>query len=256
MGKKKSKTSQTSAPIKEKNPIIELRRVLQTPGFTDECHDIFDPIIHGDSEIMAIRHALFSKWKDPQKGRIYYKYNSSIGASTNKLAALVTGLANLAIPQVFPCPEIVMLCAQNYDGNRKAIVNQNTQEEILSITESEFLTLLDLGLGFRTESSKERIDLDKLAQAYDKLERHFQDSYIKGLIPSESTTSVTLDKDHKPPYPYDIFVPWVQNTISLLSFCLGLDSNKEVGASVLEMIYNIHCRGQSVEQVDARYNFV
>ena len=140
-----------------------------------------------------------------------------------------------------------MLCAHNYDKNRKAIVNQNTQEEILSIIESEFFTLLDLGLGFRTESSNEHIDLDKLAQAYDKLERSFQDSYIKGLIPSESTTSVTLDIDHKPPYQYDIFVPWVQNIISLLSFFLGLDNNKEVGANVLEMIYNIHCQCQSIE---------
>ena len=98
--------------------------------------------------------------------------------------------------------------------------------------------------------------MDKLAQAYDKLERFFQDSYIKGLINSESSTSVTLDIDHKPPYQYDIFVPWVQNTISLLSFCLGLDSNKEVGSSVLEMIYNIPCRGQSFEKVDVRYNCV
>ena len=88
------------------------------------------------------------------------------------------------------------------------------------------------------------------------MERGFQDSYIKGLIPLESTTSVTLDIDHKPPYQYDIFVPWVHNTISLLSFCLGLDSNKEVKASVLEMIYNIHYRGQSIEKVDVRYNFV
>ena len=98
--------------------------------------------------------------------------------------------------------------------------------------------------------------MDKLAQGYDNLERSFHDSYIKGLIPSESTTSVRLDKDHKPPYQYDIFVPWVQNTISLLSFFLGLDSNKEVGASVLEMIYNIHCRGQLVDNVAVRYDFV
>ena len=84
------------------------------------------------------------------KGNFFYKYNNSIGAHTNKLAALVTGLANLAVPKVFPCPEIVMLCAQNYDENRKEIVNQSTQEKFLSITESEFFTLLDLGLGFKT----------------------------------------------------------------------------------------------------------
>ena len=96
--------------------------------------------------------------------------------------------------------------------------------------------------------------MDKVAQAYEKLYKVFQDSYIKGLINSESSIdhtsiSITLDIDHKPPYQYDIFVSWVQNTISLLWFCLGLDSNKEVGASVLEMIYNIHCRGQSVDNV-------
>ena len=98
--------------------------------------------------------------------------------------------------------------------------------------------------------------MDKLAQVYDKLERGFQDSYIKGLIPSESSTSVALNIDHKPPYQYDIFVSWVQNTISLLSFFLGLDNNKEVWASILEMIYNIHCQGQSVDDVEVRYNFV
>ena len=108
-----------------------------------------------------------------------------------------------------------MLCAQNYGKNRKEIVNQNTQEKFLSITEREFFTLLDLGLGFKPESFNENIDLDKLAQAYDKLERVFQDSFIKGLTNYESSTSVTLDIDHKPPYQYDIFVPWVQNTSSL-----------------------------------------
>ena len=75
---------------------------------------------------MAIRHSLFSKWKDLQKGSKFYKYNKSIATHTNKLAALVGGLANLAIPEVFPCPEIVMLCTKNYDENRKAIINKNT----------------------------------------------------------------------------------------------------------------------------------
>ena len=97
------------------------------------------------------------------KGNFFYKYNNSIGAHTNKLAALVTGLPNLTVPKVFPCPKIVMLCTQNYDENRKAIVNQNTQGEILSIIQCEFFTLVDLGLGFRSESSNERINLDKLA---------------------------------------------------------------------------------------------
>ena len=102
-----------------------------------------------------------------------------------------------------------MLCAQNYDENRKAIVNQNTQEEILSITESEIFTLLDLGLGFKMESFNECIDLDKLTRAYEKLERFFQDSFIKSLINLESSTTITftLVIDHKPPYQYDIFVP-------------------------------------------------
>ena len=126
MGKIESKTSSMSASIKEKKDIIELNQVLQTPGFTNECHDVFYPIIHGYLGIMGIRHSLFNKWKDPQKGRNFYKYNSSIHAHTNKLAALVIGLANLTVPEVFPCPEIVMLCTQNYDENRKEIVNQNT----------------------------------------------------------------------------------------------------------------------------------
>ena len=121
MGKTKSKTSSTSASIKEKKDIIELKKVLQIPGFTDECHYIFDPIIHGDFGLMGIRNSLFNKWKDPQKGRNYYKYNNSIRGHTNKLAALVTGLTNLVVPKVFPCPKIVKLCSQNYNENRKEL---------------------------------------------------------------------------------------------------------------------------------------
>ena len=60
------------------------------------------------------------------EGGNFYKYNNSIRAHTNKLVALVTGLANLVVPEVFPCPKIVILCTQNYDENKNAIVNQNT----------------------------------------------------------------------------------------------------------------------------------
>lgn len=46
---------------------------------------------------MGIKHSLFNKWKDPQKGRNYFNCNKSIGAHTNKLVALVSGLANLVV---------------------------------------------------------------------------------------------------------------------------------------------------------------
>ena len=85
--------------------------MLQTPGFTDECHDIFYPVIHGDFGIMGIRHSLFNKWKHAQKGRMYYKYNNNIWVHTNNLVALVTILANLIVHKVFPCPKIVILCS-------------------------------------------------------------------------------------------------------------------------------------------------
>ena len=61
----KSKNSSMSASKKQKKDIIELKQVLQTLGFSDECHDIFYPIIHGDFRIMGIRHSLFNKWKYP-----------------------------------------------------------------------------------------------------------------------------------------------------------------------------------------------
>ena len=114
MGKTKSKISSTSGSKKEKKDIIERRQVLQTPGFTNECHDICYPIIHGDLGIMGIIYSFLNKWKDPQKGRNYFKYNKSIGIQINKLAASVSGLANLGVPKVFPCPKILMLCTQKF----------------------------------------------------------------------------------------------------------------------------------------------
>ena len=128
MGKRNLTISSSSTSASNKKEILEvqLKQLLKTPGFTNEYQDIFDPVIHGNLGIMAIRHSLFSKWKDPQKGRKFYKYNKSIGAHTNKLAALVGGLANLAVPKVFPCLEIVVLCAENYDENKNEIINKNT----------------------------------------------------------------------------------------------------------------------------------
>ena len=70
-----------------------------------------------------------------------------------------------------------MLCTKNYDENRKAIVNKITQEEILSITESEFASLLNLG--FQQQQSNIHIDLGKLADDYEKLDAKQRDSYIR-----------------------------------------------------------------------------
>ena len=67
----------------------------------------------------------------------------------------------MALPQVFPCLEIIILCAEYYDENRKEI----TQEEILSITESEFASLLNLG--FQQQQSNIHIDLGKLVDDYE-----------------------------------------------------------------------------------------
>ena len=61
-----------------------------------------------------------------------------------------------------------MLYAENYDENRKAIVNKITQEEILPITESEFSSLLNLG--FQQQQSNVHIDLGKLVDDYEKLD--------------------------------------------------------------------------------------
>ena len=128
MGKKKLtiSSSSTSARNKKENLEVQLRQLLKTPGFTNEYDDIFGPVIHGNLGIMAIKHSLFSTWKDPKKGIKFYKLNKSIGGYTNKLVALVSGLANLVVPKVFPSPNIVMLCTESYDENRKDIIKKNT----------------------------------------------------------------------------------------------------------------------------------
>ena len=71
MGKTNSKTSRTSASIKEKKTIIELRQVLQTPGFTDECHDIFDPVIHKILESWELDIHCLIRGKIHRRGEIF-----------------------------------------------------------------------------------------------------------------------------------------------------------------------------------------
>ena len=137
-----------------------------------------------------------------------------------------------------------MVYAKNYDENKKAIVNKNTQEEILSISKSEFASLLNLG--FQQQNLNVHIDLGKLAEDYEKLDAKQRDCYIRGI-----TSGSSMSPDHKPPYDYDIFVPWAQDSISLLAFFLGLDSNKQVGASILEMLFHIH-----FEKEPIKYSFI
>ena len=45
-------------------------------------------------------------------------------------------------------------------------------------------------------------------------------------------------------------------SISLLAFCLGLQSDKEFWANVLERIYQIHFQSGSVDNIQVRYNYV
>ena len=112
-------------------------------------------------------------------------------------------------------------------------MNKNIKEVILSITQTKFGRLLDLGF---EEQNPTHIDLEKLAETYKNLRLDRKFYYIRGL-----ENGFNMPHDHKPPYELDFFLQRVQDTVSLLSMCLGLESNEKVGASILEMIFNIHC---------------
>ena len=106
--------------------ITEFHNMLKTPSFSDLFHDIHDPVIHGNKGIMELRFALENKWNDPNNASKFCSFNPSVNATANKIAPWVARSAQMALPQVFPCPKIVMLYTENYDENRKAIVNKIT----------------------------------------------------------------------------------------------------------------------------------
>lgn len=151
---------------------------------------------------MKIRYVLSNKAGDQNKVK-YIVFNTMLNISTNKIASWYVGLGCMMLPKVFPCLEILMVCTQNYDEDRKAIVNKNTQEEILSISEGEFAHLLNLG--FEAQNSNIHIDLGKLAKEYERIKANTKDSFIKGL----TVCGARLDRNHKPPYDHNIFVLWV-----------------------------------------------
>lgn len=132
----------------------KVTELVKTSGFTDEYHDIFDPVLHGNKRTTQIRFTLQYQWETRTKksanstrGSNWKVYNPKIEVKTNKIALWDVGLGHMMLPQVFPCPEIVMLCTENYDQSRRIIINKNTQKEIVSITEKGFKSLLDIGLG-------------------------------------------------------------------------------------------------------------
>jgi hypothetical protein len=114
--------------------LIDCRKLVEIPGFTDEYHDVYDPAIDGQRRVISIKHTLCSKATRPKRSD-FIKFNPSIGAIMNKVASWDVGLGCMLLPEVFPCPEIVLICAENYDEERKTIVNKNNQEEILAITQ-------------------------------------------------------------------------------------------------------------------------
>lgn len=87
-----------------------------------------------------------------------------------------------------------------------------------------------------------------MVEQYEVVPPNAKDSFIKGLIVAEAKAS--LGENHKPPYDFNIFVPWIQDIISSLAFYLGLENNREVGANILQFIWDIHYVNEPI-----RYNF-
>ena len=52
------------------------------------------------------------------------KYNTMIGSKIN-ITMWIGGATHMGLPPVFYCPEIVMVCIENYDENRKESANKN-----------------------------------------------------------------------------------------------------------------------------------
>lgn len=61
-------------------------KLVKTLGFTNEFHDIYDPIIYGKKSIMDIIFVVENKWKDLLKKIKNYPYDNMIGSHTNKIA--------------------------------------------------------------------------------------------------------------------------------------------------------------------------
>ena len=141
----------------------------KTQDFTNEFHDIYDPIIYGKN-IMEIRFSLEKEWTNPKKDEKFSKYNASVGTKTYKLASWPAGIAHLAFPPVFPGLKHVMLCVKNYDENRKEIVNKNTQEVILSITETKFPN--ELGVTWLAQNSNMHINVENLAKSFERVPKN------------------------------------------------------------------------------------
>lgn len=103
-------------------------------------------------------------------------------------------------------------------------------------------------LGFTTQDfGNIHIDLENLASNYEVVNPVSKNYFLNKI----AVDSNLFKDNHKPPYKMDIFKPLVQDTISMLAFCLRLDSDWEVGASLFEMVYNIHYATPPI-----KYNFL
>ena len=78
------KRSGTSSGITTQKLFFDIHKLVKMPSFTDEFHDILDPIIYGRS-IKEIRYAIEDTCNDAQKESKYIKSNTMIGTIVNKV---------------------------------------------------------------------------------------------------------------------------------------------------------------------------
>lgn len=83
--------------------LIDLRKLVDIPSFTNEFHAIYYPTIDNERRVIEIKHTLCSKATRPKRYE-FKKINLAIGAKMSKVASQDVGLGHMLLPKVFPYP--------------------------------------------------------------------------------------------------------------------------------------------------------
>jgi hypothetical protein len=192
------------APRKKTN--VSQQQTMENIGskhLTDKYFDVYEPKI-----TMKVVQDL--------KNTTFTNFNNS----SEHIPAWSSGLARAFVPLTFHFPELVIMCAQNYDSTSRVIRDKN-QKAVFSISEKSLAEMLALS------QNGDKIDEDALALEFSSLS-------ISERLVSMTDWVITLDGvESNLPLSSLLFKYSVKEVITMICLVLGYNNDTLVDASIL-----------------------
>jgi hypothetical protein len=147
--------------------------------------------------------------------------SDNVGKQIPFLEAVQATIVPYVVEVMFPFPEFIGWCAEQYSQEEKVVVNKQGSEVLCRVESLSIRGTLGIPESFSTVS--EPFEEEKLIMVYRECPSEVKDLFLQTIVkPEHLSESLSL------PMSVSVMVIEVQWVCSLLSQILGLDNDKHV----------------------------